>query len=117
MLDSTRYHCNVSRFNCSLLGPNPEANRAFNHPNKLLMRVLVHGNMRVRLHSPIDHRALFAEMTRRPILSVTCSSGTDASLSNPAITDMPFSSFFVCAPTISQKSPIDLFARKVERHF
>ena len=33
---------------------------AFNHPNKLLMRVPVHGDMRVRLHSPIDHRALFA---------------------------------------------------------
>src|SRR6478672_4147223 len=35
-------------------------------------------------------------MTRRPILSVICSSATDASFSNPAIIGMSFSFLFVC---------------------
>ena len=60
VLDSTGYHCDISRLKCSLLGPNPEANCAFNHRNKLLLRMLVSGGMRASLHSPIDHRALFA---------------------------------------------------------
>src|ERR1700722_11640346 len=35
-------------------------------------------------------------MTRRPILSVICSSAPDASFSNPAIIGMSFSFLFVC---------------------
>jgi hypothetical protein len=58
VLDPTGYHGDVSRFNCSLLGPNPQANCAFNHPNKLLLRMLVSGSLRARLHSPMDHRCL-----------------------------------------------------------
>jgi hypothetical protein len=42
------------------LSANPQSDRTFNHPNKLLLWMLVCGGVRARLHSPIDHRALFA---------------------------------------------------------
>ena len=101
VLDSTGYHCEVSRFNCSLLGPNPQANRAFYHPNKLLMRVLVHGDMRVRLHSPIDHRALFAGYHAAADLVGDLLLRHRRQFVESAITGMPLSSSS-CVSTISQ---------------
>jgi hypothetical protein len=60
VLDATGYDGEVSRFNCSLLGTDPQSDRVFNYPNKLLLRMLVSGSVGTRLNSPIDHRALFA---------------------------------------------------------
>jgi hypothetical protein len=79
----TGYHGEVSWLNSSLVSTDTQFDRPSHHPNKLLMRMIVSGDMRARLHSPIGHRALFAGYDAAADLSVICSLGTDASLSNP----------------------------------
>jgi hypothetical protein len=60
VLDPTGYYGDITRLNRSLLSTDTKSYCALNHPNKLLLRMLVTSNMRARLHSPIDHRALLA---------------------------------------------------------
>jgi hypothetical protein len=50
----------VESMRSAACAPNPQANCAFNHPNKLLLLMLVSGSVCTRLHSPIDHRAPLA---------------------------------------------------------
>src|ERR1700745_3289905 len=60
VLDTAWDHRNVARLHCSLLVTNAKIHCAFDHPHKLLMRMLVSGGTRTTLYAPVNHCALFA---------------------------------------------------------
>ena len=60
VLDAARYDGDVIRLDRSLFGTDTQSDCPFDQPDELLMRMLVSGGVRARLHSPIDHRPLFA---------------------------------------------------------
>jgi hypothetical protein len=52
VLDPAGDHRDVAGLHRSLLVADPKIHRAFDHPHKLLMRMLVSSRMRARLYSP-----------------------------------------------------------------
>jgi hypothetical protein len=58
VLDPAGDYRHIARFHCLLLVADTKVHRAFDHPNDLLMRMLVSGGMRARLHAPINHCSL-----------------------------------------------------------
>jgi hypothetical protein len=52
VLDSSGYYRDIARLNCSLLSTDTQSYCAFDHPNKLLMRMPVTSDVRASLHSP-----------------------------------------------------------------